>query len=241
MRDFDPLAGVAPGGLDAGRPAARCASDRPTGVSEPLIEAKRRIDAQIPPGYRDAAKKGVGGGADGGAGDYLVWHQSVVEATRRDLPLGATGDEKEDWWWALARPHGPSGGFRRGGPAQKSPCFYFNSGGWLFEHADALQVIVSQEAVAEVEHGTVDPTPAVWSSGAVRELLRRFDGEGREQADVIREAAAGGGRISREKIYEIAGYSEDRMLRGITRRSDGSHATFRRKAFLTWASSPVLL
>ena len=56
-----------------------------------------------------------------------------------------------------------------------------------------------------------------WSPRALRELLRRLDAEGREQADVIREAAAEGGYVSRERIYDICGYSEDRMLRGFTR------------------------
>jgi hypothetical protein len=64
-----------------------------------LREAKRRIDEHIPPGYMDAAKEETAG-VDGGAGDYLVWHQSILEAMRRELPLViVTGDEKEDWWW----------------------------------------------------------------------------------------------------------------------------------------------
>ena len=34
---------------------------------------------------------------------------------------------------------------------------------------------------------------------------------------VIRVAAAKGGRIDREDVYELCGYDDDRMLRGFTR------------------------
>lgn len=124
--------------------------------------------------------------------------------------------------------------------AQSSRGFYLLRPVQLIEHADALQVVVSQEAVAEVERGTVDPTPAMWSPVAVRELLRRLDAEGREQADVIRHAAADGGQISREKIYEIAGYSEDRMLRGFTRPSARITRDLQEEGLLDVGVEPVL-
>src|SRR6201999_2815913 len=44
-----------------------------------IAEARRRVAEEIPPGYKDADKTGT----DGAAGDYLVWHQSVLEAKRR--------------------------------------------------------------------------------------------------------------------------------------------------------------
>lgn len=183
-----------------------------------LMEATRRIEDEIPPGYKDAAKES-GAGADGGAGDYLVWHQSLLEAVRRDLPLViVTGDEKEDWWWRHRTTFmGPRSELVEEFSTHSSHGFYLLRPVQLIEHADALQVTVSKEAVAEVQRGTTDANPVSWSPTAVRELLRRLDREGREQADVIRHAAAEGGSISREKIYEIGGYSDDRMLRGFTR------------------------
>src|ERR1700733_2201653 len=40
-----------------------------------LVEAGRRVEARIPPGYMDAAKK------DGDfAGDYIIWLQIIIEA-----------------------------------------------------------------------------------------------------------------------------------------------------------------
>ncbi|MET7401190.1 PIN domain-containing protein [Dactylosporangium sp. NPDC005572] len=57
-------------------------------------EAKRRIDQKIPPGYLDAKKD-----EDRAAGDYLVWRQTLDEATKRKMPvLFITNDQKEDWY-----------------------------------------------------------------------------------------------------------------------------------------------
>lgn len=51
-----------------------------------------RLQRQIPPGYKDAAK------ADTGIGDFLVWTSILHRATtsKRDL-IFVTGEEKSDW------------------------------------------------------------------------------------------------------------------------------------------------
>ncbi|MFJ9631652.1 PIN-like domain-containing protein [Streptomyces sp. NPDC101175] len=65
--------------------------------SAALIEGKRRIDEQIPPGYKDKKKQSQGD--DSEVGDYLVWAQLIHEAKRRERSvLLVTGDAKEDWW-----------------------------------------------------------------------------------------------------------------------------------------------
>ena len=49
-------------------------------------------------------------------------------------------------------------------------------------------------------------------------LLERLDQEAPLQAAALRLATADkGGRVSREKIYELGGFADDRMLRGFTR------------------------
>jgi predicted nucleic acid-binding protein len=59
-----------------------------------LEEAKRRIEAKEPPGYKDGSKPGVFA-----AGDYLMWLQTLEEAKKRHQDvLMVTGDAKEDWW-----------------------------------------------------------------------------------------------------------------------------------------------
>ncbi|MFJ4709712.1 PIN-like domain-containing protein [Streptomyces anulatus] len=62
-----------------------------------VVEGKRRIQEEIPPGYKD--KKKQGRGDDTEVGDYLVWVQVILEAQKRgnDVLL-VTGDAKEDWW-----------------------------------------------------------------------------------------------------------------------------------------------
>jgi len=206
-----------------------------------LAEAKRRIDARIPPGYMDADKEDSGGD-DGGAGDYLVWHQSVREAKDRNLPLViVTGDEKEDWWWRHRTTFmGPRSQLVEEFATHSRSGFYLLRPVQLIEHAGALQVTVSEEAVSDVARGTTDAGGARWSAVAVRELLKRLDSEGREQADVIRFAATQGGLVSREKIYEIAGYSEDRMLRGFTRPSARITRDLQSEGVLDDGVEPVL-
>jgi hypothetical protein len=58
------------------------------------IEARRRIEEKIPPGYMDANKKG-----DNAEGDYLIWHETLREANLRRVDvLFVTRDVKKDWW-----------------------------------------------------------------------------------------------------------------------------------------------
>lgn len=67
--------------------------------NECVAEAKRRIDAEEPPGYMDADKQ-EGDLPEGGAGDYLVWYQATRYAKEQDRDLLiVTRDQKQDWWW----------------------------------------------------------------------------------------------------------------------------------------------
>jgi hypothetical protein len=66
-------------------------------------EAKRRVDAKIPPGYMDKNKVDP-------SGDYILWKQLMKEAGKRKLPVTLiTDDRKEDWFW---REHGQTIGPR---------------------------------------------------------------------------------------------------------------------------------
>lgn len=60
-------------------------------------EGARRAEAGEPPGFADIKK--ATRGAEGAAGDYLVWEQVLIEASNREVPvLFVTGDVKRDWW-----------------------------------------------------------------------------------------------------------------------------------------------
>jgi hypothetical protein len=87
----------------------------------------------------------------------------------------------------------------------------------LVSHSSALDVSVSEEVALDVARATESDPVAQWNRRAVNELLRCLEAESWVQADIIRAAADQGGVIDREQVYQIAGYEEDRMLRGFTR------------------------
>ncbi|MEU3881779.1 PIN-like domain-containing protein [Streptomyces californicus] len=78
----------------------------PESYVEASIEAKRRADEEIPPGYADYGSKTD----ERASGDYMIWRQVMTEAARvRSNVLLITGDVKDDWWTPrtgenLARP-----------------------------------------------------------------------------------------------------------------------------------------
>ncbi|QLQ39644.1 PIN-like domain-containing protein [Micromonospora robiginosa] len=184
-----------------------------------ITEGNKRVDASIPPGYLDADKADQH--PEGAAGDYLVYQQACHEAKTRDMDLIiVTNDEKEDWWW------------RRGpdmiGPRQEMTKEFFDSTGHqlflmrasdLLNRSQALDVEVNPESARDADVNRPDlHDPGMWTAEAVDMLLQQLRGEGRRDlADVITAAASAGGTISRENIYTLCGYHEDRMLRGITR------------------------
>lgn len=183
-----------------------------------IAEGARRAEAKHPPGYLDA-EKAEAGGRDGASGDYLVWLQSITEAKRRDLSLViVTGDEKEDWWWKH-RNHfmGPRQELVQEFSSHSKRRLFMLRPVQLIDHAAALHVAVSADAAADVARASAADEAQDWTMSAVLELLRRLEGEGWPHAQVIRVAAELGGVIDRDQVYAIAGYDEDRMLRGFTR------------------------
>ncbi|MCF3104132.1 hypothetical protein IPZ58_21435 [Streptomyces roseoverticillatus] len=62
------------------------------GMTAALKEAEKRRNEEIPPGYKDGAKR------SNSAGDYILWEQTLIEAEERKMPvLVVSSDEKEDW------------------------------------------------------------------------------------------------------------------------------------------------
>ena len=65
------------------------------------------------------------------------------------------------------------------------------------------------------------PSPAEpgsgWKVESVAALMRALERRNGVQASLIREAARHGGVLTREQVYEIAGFPRDRTLRGLTR------------------------
>jgi predicted nucleic acid-binding protein len=187
--------------------------------TECVAEGHRRVEAEEPPGYRDAAKQ-EGDAPEGAAGDYLVWYQATRLAAERGCDLIiVTADEKDDWWWrqqaALLGPR-----------PELSLEYHKLSGRRLFllrppellARAATLDVEVDQQSLADADRG-IEETDALapWTADALLALLTRLDDEAAVQAQVIRLAAQSGGRVTRDQVYELGGFPRNRMLRGFTR------------------------
>ena len=72
-------------------------------------EGKKRYEANIPPGYKDA-KKSKDGFDNNAFGDLIVWKQILNYAkTQSKSIIFVTHDQKEDWW---EKPHGKTIGPR---------------------------------------------------------------------------------------------------------------------------------
>jgi hypothetical protein len=207
-----------------------------------VAEGNRRVDDLVPPGYLDAEKGDQY--PEGAAGDFLVYVQACEEAKGRQLDLViVTNDEKEDWWW------------RRGpdmiGPRQEMTKEFFNDTGRrlflmrpsdLLVRSDALDVEVNPDSAkdAGISRSDIDEV-GKWTADAVDKLLERLRGEGRrELADVIIEAARQGGTISRDAVYVLCGYRDDRMLRGFTRPTARITADLQAEKLMPASVTPML-
>jgi len=207
-----------------------------------IAEGKQRVDNLVPPGYLDAEKGDQH--PEGAAGDFLVYIQACHEAKTRQLDLIiVTNDEKEDWWW------------RRGpdmiGPRQEMTKEFFDRAGHrlflmrasdLLIRSQALDVEVNPDSArdAGISRSDIDE-PGKWTVEAVDTLLQRLRSEGRRDlADVINEAARQGGTISRDEVYALCDYRDDRMLRGITRPTARITADLQSEKILPASVTPML-
>jgi hypothetical protein len=207
-----------------------------------IVEGNQRVDNLVPPGYLDAEKGDQH--PEGAAGDFLVYIQACHEAKTRQMDLIiVTNDEKEDWWW------------RRGrdmiGPRQEMTKEFFDStehrlflmrASDLLNRSQALDVEVNPQSArdADISRSIIDER-GQWTPEAVDMLLQRLRGEGRRDlADVINAAAASGGSISRDEIYVLCDYSDDRMLRGITRPTARITADLQSEGVLPASVEPMM-
>jgi hypothetical protein len=190
--------------------------------AECVAEANRRIEAEEPPGYLDADKQDSEL-PEGGAGDYLVWYQATRYATQQaqDL-LIVTRDQKEDWWWRQQSDFiGPRPELTLEYQGLAGRRLFLMRPAGLLTRASVLEVEVDEASsadagrVAEIED---EPPAEPWTLAALSALLERLDQEAPVQAAALRLATPDqGGRVSREKVYKLGEYADDRMLRGFTR------------------------
>lgn len=83
--------------------------------------------------------------------------------------------------------------------------------------AAALDVEVDQQSLDDARRTEEAEPPVPWTADALVSLLTRLDDDWPVQAQAIRLAAQSAGRVTRDQIYELGGFPEERMLRGFTR------------------------
>ena len=203
-----------------------------------LEEAKRRVAAKEPPGYRDANKPG-----DGATGDYFIWAQTLKEAKRRKQDvLIITGDVKEDWW---RREHGEIRGplpylvneLRKVAGAR---LFMLRPEVLLPYARKILEVDVRDESVQDIER-VAEGENGGWTSETMSDFLSQLFAEGwTAQEAVIRAAALRGGLAERDVAYALGGYDEERSLRGFTRPINRITREFRERGRIPQSAIDVL-
>ncbi|MGJ4844848.1 PIN-like domain-containing protein [Leifsonia sp. Le1] len=170
-------------------------------------EAARRREQEIAPGFRDTE-----------GGDYLWWAEVMRCPEIKSKPLLVVSDDfaKGDWWYEQ---HGISIGpqsaliddvLKAGG----SEIFLLTTHKLLELAEDVRAIQVSDATLAESQKALTSRA-AEWTLAAYAELIYALEDEGYlMQAKVLRAAAANGGHLERDSVYEIAGLSEaDRSLR----------------------------
>ncbi|MFL5963286.1 MAG: PIN-like domain-containing protein [Gaiellaceae bacterium] len=187
-----------------------------------VVEGLRRVDMREPPGYMDKRKDD-----EGAAGDYIIWEQVLLEAARRGCDVVfVTGDVKEDWWREEA-------GERRGPRIELVEEMRSRAGKRLFmlrptqllNYArEALEVTVREESVQVADRvdrllseAQQPPPGGGWDARTIAELLERLAEEAPVQEAVIRLAASQDGYVTRQQVYEVGAYPDDRSLRGFSR------------------------
>lgn len=189
-----------------------------------LKEGQRRADVGEPPGFADAKKSDRG--PEGAAGDYLVWEQLIVEATRRGSSTVAfvTGDVKRDWWrFESGNPRGPRIELAREIAERCGANLHMLRPDVLLRFADTLAVSVLPDSLEDVERTTLTEEPPTeetgsgWSREPLIALLRQLAVEAPVQESCVRFAARNGGFIGRDDVYRIGEYDPDRQLKGFTR------------------------
>jgi hypothetical protein len=114
-------------------------------------EAARRIDNEIPPGYKDKDKK------KSSYGDYFVWAQILDEAESRSCDvLFITRDKKPDWWRVSPSSEimGPRGELVRelmSRTDNKGRLFFLTPERFLAWAKDLLGVKISGESIVDME------------------------------------------------------------------------------------------
>jgi len=196
-----------------------------------LDEARRRAEHKIPPGYMDSKKSSD----DNAAGDYLIWEQTLLEASSRKLDvLFISRDTKEDW---LRKESGELRGPRlelvQELKQRASVRLYIQSPGGLLELAkETLNVDVHEESVSDADRlsaelGELERKQLLasrwwkdergWDLGAVSEFMHRLAEDHPITATVVAAAAHDDAPIDLELLSSFGIDGSPRSLKQVER------------------------
>lgn len=218
-----------------------------------VAEGKRRVAEKIPPGYRDAGKD-KRADAEGAAGDYLVWEQFLSEAAVRGLDgLFVTRDVKDDWFRSR-------GGEVRGPRNELAEeylkrtgkrLFMLRAASWIFHMGPLLEnapdssssadIASTVEALSRSEILADEGEEPGWTPENASHLMRSLLDHYPAQHRAIVVAHAHGGWITREEVYQQAGYGPERSLRGFTRPVERLTRLLMDRGFLPYYAEPALV
>jgi hypothetical protein len=152
----------------------------PNELEEIHKEATRRYKRKQPPGYVDSRKE-----EPAAFGDYVIWHQLLNEANRRNEPtIFVTDDKKEDWW---RQSHGETLGPRPELIEEMASVagvayYMYTCERFVKEAQRYTSVKVSEETLGEIRSVSSTPfTDHLIAQGHVRELLDIAQRQGRVQ------------------------------------------------------------
>lgn len=193
----------------------------PDEYDKAVKEAQERADEGIPPGHEDFRTKEP----ELAAGDYLLWVQLMAEARHRGRDvLLVTGDVKKDWWTSRGYdiPPRPRAELLLELREHARVDLYMLTPSELLRWAEELlELHVDEGSVRDLEQlgeasAAEDFEEGAWTAESLAvfmdELMRRYP----SRVKAIVAAAANGGFVDREAVYELAGYDETRRLRGFT-------------------------
>ncbi|MCB2412291.1 hypothetical protein LGT39_05445 [Demequina sp. TTPB684] len=187
----------------------------PSTQSADIADGLKRFDQKVPPGYGDTDKSG-----EARAGDYLVWIQALREAKARQvryLVVVTEDSEKGDWF---EREGGATVGanlalVREARDYAGAQLLLVRTARLLDLSRKALDAQITEESLSSIDQ--VSSSGSLWTDYDIELFMERLAAYSSLHALVVEEAAGNGGRISRERIYEMGGFDSDRTLRGFTR------------------------
>lgn len=185
-------------------------------LSDRRKEGLRRADAGLPPGYKDKKKNDP----DRVVGDYLFWCEAMDKACRNESDLVLiTRDTKEDWWTIVkGEPQGPR--------IELIEEFWSKSNGrrlYMLRPSQFVSMMAEasggRPSAAAQEMARAERALSVrgWTEAGVIELLHALQERYAAQYRAVVHAAFSNNQVTRDKIYDLAGFDEDRTLRGFGR------------------------